>query len=162
VDAVCIGVGIWIVGVPLAVPLAALIFVGAFVPIIGAVVAGAAAVLIALVAKGIIAAAIVLAILIVVMQLESHILQPFLLGRIVRLHPLAIVLAIATGVEVAGIVGALLAVPVVAVAKSAIGSLLHDDTVPPDIVSPLRPANARPETSEDIEARPQQETEDAP
>lgn len=144
VDAVCIGVGIWIVGVPLAVPLAALIFIGAFVPIIGAVVAGAAAVLVALVAKGIVAAAIVLAILVAVMQLESHILQPFLLGRIVRLHPLAIVLAIATGVEVAGIVGALLAVPVLAIAKTAIGSLLHDETMEPDLVNPLRTVNARP------------------
>jgi putative heme transporter len=144
VDAVCIGVGIWIVGVPLAVPLAALIFVGAFVPIIGAVVAGAAAVLVALVAKGIVAAAIVLGILVAVMQLESHILQPFLLGRIVRLHPLAIVLAIATGLEVAGIVGALLAVPILAVAKTSISSLLHDETMEPDLVDPLRTVNARP------------------
>jgi predicted PurR-regulated permease PerM len=144
VDAVCVGVGIWIVGVPLAFPLAALIFVGAFVPIIGAVVAGAAAVLIALVAKGIVAAAIVLAILVGVMQLESHVLQPFLLGRVVRLHPLAVVLAIAIGLEVAGIIGALLAVPIVAVAKTAIGSLLHDDAMEPDRIDPLLPVNARP------------------
>jgi predicted PurR-regulated permease PerM len=145
VDAVCVGVGIWLVGVPLAVPLAALIFLGAFIPIIGAVLAGAVAVLVALVANGFVAAVIVLAILVLVMQLESHVLQPFLLGRVVRLHPLAVVLAIAVGVEIGGITGALLAVPILAVVKSAVGSLLHD----PDIhtttnVNALRPASARP------------------
>ncbi|HEY3750799.1 MAG TPA: AI-2E family transporter [Pseudonocardiaceae bacterium] len=160
VDAVCIGVGIWIVGVPLAVPLAALIFVGAFVPIIGAVVAGAAAVLVALVAKGIVAAAIVLAILVAVMQLESHILQPFLLGRIVRLHPLAVVLSIAIGLTVAGIIGALLAVPIAAVAKSSIGSLLHDDEMPPDLVNPLLPASARPAITRDTDGAGQHRAED--
>ncbi|GHF37297.1 putative PurR-regulated permease PerM [Amycolatopsis bartoniae] len=145
VDAICIGVGIWIVGVPLAVPLAALIFIGAFVPIIGAVASGAVAVLIALVAKGFVAALIVLAILIGVMQLESHVLQPFLLGRAVRLHPLAVVLAIAVGVEVSGITGALLAVPILAVLKSAIGSLLRDpNELDPHDVNALRPRNARP------------------
>ena len=144
VDAICIGVGIWLVGVPLAVPLGALVFIGAFIPIIGSVIAGAVAVLIALVAKGFVAALIVLAILIGVMQLESHILQPLLLGRVVRLHPIAVVLAIATGLEVSGIVGALLAVPIVAVAKSAISSLLHDPMLEPDHVNPLRPTSARP------------------
>ncbi|WP_336159682.1 AI-2E family transporter [Amycolatopsis sp. VC5-11] len=143
VDAVCIGVGIWLVGVPLAVPLAALIFIGAFVPIIGAVVTGAVAVLIALVANGFVAAGIVLAIVVAVMQLESHVLQPFLLGRAVRLHPLAVVLGIALGLEVAGIVGALLAVPILAVAKAAFGSLLRDPHLDPVGIDPLQPANAR-------------------
>jgi predicted PurR-regulated permease PerM len=144
VDAVCIGVGIWIVGVPLAVPLAALIFIGAFIPIIGAVLAGAVAVLVALVAKGFIAAIIVLAILIAVMQLEGHVLQPFLLGRAVRLHPLAVVLVIAVGVEVSGITGALLAVPILAVLKSMVGSLLRDPDLDPTGVNALRPRSARP------------------
>lgn len=144
VDAVCIGIGIWIVGVPLVVPLAALIFIGAFIPIIGAVVTGAVAVLIALVANGFVAALIVLAIVIAVMQLEGHVLQPFLLGRAVRLHPLAVVLAIAVGVAVAGITGALLAVPILAVIKSAIGSLLRDPELDPTDVNALRPRNARP------------------
>jgi predicted PurR-regulated permease PerM len=144
VDAVCIGVGIFIVGVPLALPLAALIFIGAFIPIIGAVVTGAIAVLIALVTKGFVAAAIVVAILIGVMQLEGQVLQPFLLGRAVRLHPLAVVLAIAVGVELAGIIGALLAVPILAVAKSAIGSLLRDPELDPRGVNALVPASARP------------------
>ncbi|WP_431878287.1 AI-2E family transporter [Amycolatopsis sacchari] len=153
VDAVCIGVGIWIVGVPLAVPLAALIFIGAFVPIIGAVASGAIAVLIALVAKGFVAALVVLAILIAVMQLEGHVLQPFLLGRAVRLHPLAVVLAIAVGVEVSGITGALLAVPILAVIKSAIGSLLRDpDELDPHDVNALRPRNARPLPDQQAEA----------
>jgi predicted PurR-regulated permease PerM len=98
------------------------------VPIIGAVVAGAAAVPVALVAKGVVVAAIVLAILIGVMQLGSHILQPFLLGRVVRLHPLAVVLAIATGLEVAGIIGASLAVPIAVLAKCyrIAGARRHD------------------------------------
>jgi predicted PurR-regulated permease PerM len=144
VDAICIGIGIWIVGVPLAVPLAALIFIGAFIPIIGAVAAGAVAVLIALVAKGIVSALIVLAILVAVMQLEGHVLQPFLLGRAVRLHPLAVVLAIAVGVEVNGITGALLAVPILAVVKSMVGSLLRDPELDPTDVNALRPRSARP------------------
>jgi putative heme transporter len=144
VDAFCIGIGIFIVGVPLALPMAALIFIGAFIPIIGAAVTGTVAVLIALVTKGFVAAVIVLAILIGVMQLESQVLQPFVLGRVVRLHPLAVVLAIAVGVEVAGIVGALLAVPILAVAKSVIGSLLRDRQPDPGQVDALLPASARP------------------
>ncbi|WIX79255.1 AI-2E family transporter [Amycolatopsis carbonis] len=120
VDAIGVGVGLLIVGVPLAAPLAALVFVGAFVPVVGSVVAGAVAVLVALVTGGVLPAIIVLAIVIGVMQLESHVLQPFLLGRVVRLHPLAVVLALATGLVTAGIVGALLAVPLLAVLSSAL------------------------------------------
>ncbi|MTD56249.1 AI-2E family transporter [Amycolatopsis pithecellobii] len=154
-DAVCIGVGIWIVGVPLAVPLAAIIFVGAFIPIIGAVAAGAVAVLVALVAKGFVAALIVLAILIGVMQLEGHVLQPFLLGRAVRLHPLAVVLAIAVGVEVSGIVGALLAVPILAVVKSAVGSLLRDPDLDPEGIDAMRPGSARPLPDQPVNEEPE-------
>jgi predicted PurR-regulated permease PerM len=155
VDAICIGVGIWLVGVPLAVSLAAVIFIGAFVPIIGAVVAGAVAVLVALVAKGFVAALIVLAILIGVMQLESHVLQPFLLGKAVRLHPLAVVLGIALGLEVAGIIGALVAVPILAVAKSSISSLLHDPGLDPTEVNALRTTSARPVPEQpQVEERP--------
>ncbi|MCE7005123.1 AI-2E family transporter [Kibdelosporangium philippinense] len=126
VDAVGIGIGLAIVGVPLVVPLSALVFLGAFIPIIGAVIAGAVAVLVALVANGVIAALIVLAIVIGVMQLESHILQPWLLGRAVRLHPLAVVLAITAGLVAAGIPGALLAVPLLAVLNAGVRSLLSD------------------------------------
>jgi putative heme transporter len=132
VDAVGIGVGLAIVGVPLVIPLSALVFLSAFVPIIGAVVAGTVAVLITLVANGFIQALIVLAIVIAVMQLESHVLQPWLLGRAVRLHPLAVVLAIAAGLIAAGIAGALLSVPLLAVLNAGIKSLVHDEDVEPE------------------------------
>jgi predicted PurR-regulated permease PerM len=137
VDAVGIGIGIAIVGVPLVIPLSALVFLSAFVPIIGAVVAGTVAVLIALVANGVIAALVVLAIVIGVMQLESHVLQPLLLGRAVRLHPLAVVLAIAAGLISGGIAGALLAVPLLAVLNAGIRSLLHEDITEPEDVDVL-------------------------
>ncbi|MFC5056742.1 AI-2E family transporter [Saccharothrix xinjiangensis] len=126
VDAVGVGVGLWIVDVPLVVPLSALVFLGAFIPIVGAVVTGAVAVLVALVANGPVEALIILGVLIGVMQLESHVLQPLLLGRAVKLHPLAVVLAIAAGLVVSGIAGALLAVPLLAVLNSGIRSLLSD------------------------------------
>ncbi|WP_279581920.1 AI-2E family transporter [Fodinicola feengrottensis] len=123
VDAFFIGVGVGILGVPLALPLAAVIFIGAFVPVVGAFISGSVAVVVALVAKGPIAALIVLAILVGVQQLESHILQPFLLGRAVSLHPLAVILAIAAGLVISGIIGALVAVPLLAVANTAVRSL---------------------------------------
>lgn len=126
VDAVGIGVGLAIVGVPLVVPLAALVFLAAFVPIIGAVVAGTVAVLVALVANGFISALVVAGVVIAVMQLEGHLLQPLLLGRVVQLHPLAVVLAIAVGLESGGIAGALLAVPLLAVLNAGAASLWRD------------------------------------
>ncbi|QUQ70036.1 AI-2E family transporter [Kutzneria sp. CA-103260] len=144
VDAVGIGVGIGIVGVPLAVPLAALVFLGAFIPIIGAVIAGTVAVLVALVANGFVSALIVLAIVIAVMQLESHILQPLLLGRAVQLHPLSVVLVIAAGFTFGGIAGALMSVPILAVLNSGIRSLLHDQGVDPSEVDPTRPPKVEP------------------
>jgi predicted PurR-regulated permease PerM len=129
-DAIGIGAGLAILGVPLALPLASLVFIGAFIPIVGAFLTGFLAVLVALVTKGFLTALIVLGIIIGVMQLEAHVMQPLLLGRAVRLHPLAVVLAITTGIVLAGIVGGLLAVPIVAVLNTAIRSLLADD---PDI-----------------------------
>jgi predicted PurR-regulated permease PerM len=126
VDALGVGIGLAIIGVPLVVPLSALVFLGAFIPIIGAVFTGAVAVLIALVTNGPIAALVVLAVLIGVMQLESHVLQPLLLGRAVKLHPLAVVVAIAVGLVAGGIAGALLAVPLLAVLNSGIRSLVSD------------------------------------
>ncbi len=150
VDAVGIGIGLAIVGVPLVIPLSALVFLSAFVPIIGAVLAGTVAVLIALVANGFIAALIVLAIVIGVMQLESHVLQPLLLGRAVRLHPLAVVLAIAAGLIAAGIAGALLAVPLLAVLNAGIKSLLHEGPTDPEEVDVLhKPDDEAPETEEE-------------
>jgi len=126
-DAVGIGVGLAILGVPLALPLASLVFIGAFVPIVGALLAGFLAVFVALVTKGFLTALLTLVIVVAVMQLEAHVLQPLLLGRAVRIHPLAVVLAITVGIVTAGIVGGLLAVPIVALLNTAIRSLLVED-----------------------------------
>jgi predicted PurR-regulated permease PerM len=126
-DAIGIGAGLAILGVPLALPLASLVFIGAFIPIVGAFLTGFVAVFIALVTKGWLTALITLGIVVAVMQLEGHVLQPLLLGRAVRLHPLAVVLAITVGILLAGIVGGLLAVPIVAVLNTAVRSLLADD-----------------------------------
>jgi len=142
VDAVFIGIGLWIVGVPLVVPLAALVFLGAFIPIVGAVLTGAIAVLVALVANGLVPALIVLAIVIAVQQIEGHVLQPLLMGRAVQIHPLVIVLAVAGGVVVAGIIGALLAVPMVAVLNAGVRSLLSDDPERPQQVDAQDPLEA--------------------
>ena len=132
-DAIGIGIGAAALGVPLALPLAVLVLLGAFVPIVGALVSGSFAVLIALVAQGPFTALLMLAVVIVVQQLESHVLQPFLLGRAVRVHPLAVILAIAAGVLLAGIVGALFAVPLVAVGNTVVNALAgRDDSLHPD------------------------------
>lgn len=127
VDAVGIGAGLAIMGVPLALPLASLVFLGAFVPLVGAVVTGFLAVVVALLAKGFVYALIALGLIIAVQQLEAHVLQPVLMGRAVSIHPLAIVLAITTGAVLAGIVGALLSVPLVAFLNSAIRVLAAPD-----------------------------------
>jgi predicted PurR-regulated permease PerM len=142
VDAIGIGIGLAVLGVPLVIPLAALVFLGAFIPIIGSFLAGSVAVLVALVAVGPIRALIALGVVIAVMQLEGHVLQPLLLGRAVRVHPLAIVLSIAAGLLIAGIFGALIAVPTVACANVA-GTYLsrrHEGPRPPE----PRPERARP------------------
>lgn len=113
-DAAGVGIGLAILGVPLALPLAAVVFIGAFIPIIGAFTSGLLAVLVALVSNGPITALAVLALIVVVMQVEGHLLQPLLLGRAVKVHPLAVIIAIAAGLLVGGIIGALIAVPLVA------------------------------------------------
>jgi predicted PurR-regulated permease PerM len=120
VDAVGIGVGAAIIGVPLALPLGVLVFLGSFIPIVGALVTGAVAVLLALVANGWVNALIMLGIVLLVQQLESHILQPLVMGKAVALHPVAVILAVAAGSYLAGIPGALFSVPILAVANSAI------------------------------------------
>lgn len=128
VDALGIGAGLAIMGVPLALPLASLVFLGAFIPLVGAVVTGFLAVIVALIAKGLIYALITLGLIIAVQQLEGHVLQPLVMGRAVSIHPLAIVLAIAGGGVLAGIVGALLAVPTMAFLNSAVRVLLAEDS----------------------------------
>ncbi len=131
VDALGIGLVAGILGVPFASGVAVLVFFGAFVPVIGALISGAVPVLLALVALGPVQALIMLGGVIAVQQLESHVLQPFLLGRAVRVHPLAVILGIAAGVVVAGILGALIAVPLVAV-LNAVGHHLLDGDESPD------------------------------
>lgn len=128
VDAAGITLVAVLLRVPFALAIGALVFLGSFIPIVGALMSGLVAVLIALVAHGPVAALLMLAGVIAVQQLESHVLQPFLLGRAVRVHPLAVILAITAGVVIAGIVGALVAVPVAAVVN-AVGKHLagHDD-----------------------------------
>jgi predicted PurR-regulated permease PerM len=127
VDALGIGTGLAIMGIPLALPLASLVFLGAFIPLVGAVLTGGLAVIVALIAKGWVYALITFGLIIAVQQLEAHVLQPLVMGRAVSVHPLAVVLAIAAGGFLAGIVGALLAVPTVAVLNSAVRVLVADD-----------------------------------
>jgi putative heme transporter len=143
VDALGIGIGLWLIGVPLVVPLAALVFLGAFVPVVGAVLSGLVSVAVALVANGPVPALIVLGVIIAIVQLESHVLQPLLLGRAVQLHPLAVVLSVAGGVVAGGVVGALLAVPLIAVVSAAVRSLLVHDEPLAATVDPLDPQHAR-------------------
>ncbi|MFF3839075.1 AI-2E family transporter [Streptomyces sp. NPDC001930] len=114
IDAVLIGVGLWILDVPLVLPLAVLTFVTAFVPIVGALFAGLVAVLIALVSNGVTDALIVLAIIVVVQQLEGNVFQPMIQSRGLGLHAAVVLLAVTLGGSLAGIVGSLLAVPVAA------------------------------------------------
>jgi putative heme transporter len=128
VDGVLIGIGLAVVGVPLAVPLAFLVFLGAFFPIVGAFVSGLVAALVALVSQGPVAALVIVAITVAVQQLEGHVLAPVVLGRAVKLHPVVILLALTGGGVVGGIPGAALAVPAVAVATS-VSAYLRDRRV---------------------------------
>ncbi|MGW3077298.1 MULTISPECIES: AI-2E family transporter [unclassified Kitasatospora] len=123
IDALCIGIGVDLLGVPLALPLAVIIFLGAFVPLVGALITGTVAVLIALVTQGPWTALMVLVVLVVVMQVESHILQPLILGRAVRVHPLGVVLGVAAGGIIGGIGGAVVAVPLIAVTNTVVAHL---------------------------------------
>lgn len=113
-DAAGIAFAAWALGVPLTLAIGVIVFLGAFVPIIGALISGLVAVLVALVAQGPWTALFMLIAVVVVQQIESHVLQPFLMGAFVAIHPLAIIVAIAAGVVVAGVVGALIAVPLAA------------------------------------------------
>nr|WP_090343187.1 AI-2E family transporter [Mycolicibacterium malmesburyense]CRL74078.1 permease [Mycolicibacterium malmesburyense] len=114
IDAVFIGAGLLVLGVPLAAALAVLTFIGAFVPFVGAFVVGALAVLIALVANGFVNALLVLAVIVAVQQIEGNVLQPFLQSRVMKLHAAVILLAVTAGGALFGIIGAFLAVPTVA------------------------------------------------
>jgi predicted PurR-regulated permease PerM len=134
-DATFISILLLILGVPLALPLGLLVFFGAFVPLVGAFVTGALAVLVALVANGWLQALIVLVGIVAIQQLEGHVFQPFVMGRMVRVHPLAVVIAVALGAYAAGIIGAVVAVPLVAVANT-VASYLVNAAAPARTASP--------------------------
>jgi predicted PurR-regulated permease PerM len=123
IHALVIGVALSIMGVPLAVPLAVLVFLAAFVPLVGLLVAGALAVIVMLATKGWVDAVILIGILIIEDQLEAHLLQPQVVGKMIRLHPLAVILSLAAGGVLAGIPGAVVAVPIVAVITRALPEL---------------------------------------
>lgn len=127
VDAVSIGTGLAIMGIPLALPLASLIFLGAFIPVVGALLTGFLAVIVALLAKGFVYALITLGLIVAVMQLEAHVLQPLVMGRAVSIHPLAVVLGLTAGGVLAGIIGALLAVPAIAFFNSFTRVLMSEN-----------------------------------
>jgi predicted PurR-regulated permease PerM len=137
VDAIGIALGAAVLGLPLVSAIGILVFVGAFIPVVGALVSGIVAVLVALVAKGPVVAVIMLAVVILVQQVEAHVLQPFLLGRAVSVHPLAVILAISTGVVIGGIVGALVAVPTIAVLNTIVNHLAGNDVDPEPPRRPL-------------------------
>lgn len=119
IDAVGIGLGLWITGVPLVLPLAGLVFIGAFVPLIGAFVSGLVAVLVAFVTQGPVVALVIVGVVVLVQQLEGNLLEPLLMSHSVRLHPVAVILGVSIGAELAGVVGALLAVPIMTTVRSA-------------------------------------------
>ena len=150
VDAVFIGLGAFLLGVfvgtpfPLVIPIAILVFLASFVPVVGAVLSGAVAVFVALIYLGPVPALVMLGIVILVQQLEGHVLQPFLVGHAVKIHPVAIVLVVAIGGFLGGIPGALFAVPLTAVLNVMIGYVARGEwrTKPhptvADVVPPTR------------------------
>jgi predicted PurR-regulated permease PerM len=153
-DAVGIMAVAWFLDVPFVVAIGVLVFLGAFVPMIGATVAGSVAILVALVDQGPVTALLMLAGVVFVQQVEGHILQPFLMGRFVSLHPLGVIVAIGCGVLVAGIAGALIAVPLAAAGNAvaqhlasytSIGEEDHDDALDHDIGPPPTEADELPE-----------------
>ena len=132
-DATMIGAGLAILGVPLVIPLMLLTFLGAFIPLIGAFSAGLAAVLIALVDGGVVTALIVLGLVIAVQQVEGHLLYPLIMGRTIHIHPIAVILALATGGILAGIIGIFISVPILTVAATALAYTreLRESEAPP-------------------------------
>jgi predicted PurR-regulated permease PerM len=143
IHAVVMGITLAVIGSPLVVPLALFMFVAAFVPLVGVLIAGTVAILIVLAAKGLVAAVIVLAVMIVMNQMEGHLLQPQVVGKMVRLHPLAVILVLAVAGVTAGIAGAVVAVPVTAALTSAARVLQHDEALHGDGTVPRTPRRYR-------------------
>jgi putative heme transporter len=133
VDAVLIGIALAIIGVPLVVPLMVVVFLGAFIPLVGAFVAGAVAALVALISEGPLAALFVVAAITAIQQIEGDLLYPNIVGRVIKLHPVVILLVLTAGTVVAGLLGALLAVPVAAAIWTAVDYVRRDRD--PDAVS---------------------------
>lgn len=148
---VVVGAVLWILGTPLVIPLAVLVFLGSFIPIVGAVLFGGLAVLVTLVAVGPISGLILVCVLLVENQIEAHLLQPFIVGRAVRLHPVAIVIALTGGGLLGGIFGAILAIPIVASAHAAVKYLTGVEDV-----------RGRPRRLDDDRMRPEAPAEYAP
>jgi predicted PurR-regulated permease PerM len=157
IDAIGIGVGAALLGVPLAVPIGVLVFLGSFIPIVGAVATGAVAVVIALIFNDWVVALLMLGVVLLVQQIEGHVLQPLIMGTAVKVHPLGVVLVVAAGALLAGIPGALFAVPIAAVLNVMItyisSGVWRSDSEPTStlLASPLwqtvpqRPGFRRPE-----------------
>ncbi|MET1020881.1 MAG: AI-2E family transporter [Arthrobacter sp.] len=154
VDAFFIGLALVIMGVPLALPLAALTFIGAFIPLIGATLAGVLAALVALVANGPLAALIVVIVVIVVNQLEGNFLQPVVMGQALNVHALVILLALTAGTILAGIIGAILAVPLVAVAWAAIKAWNSADVITPQAIAEAEHETRLNEKGEGMRSKP--------
>jgi putative heme transporter len=141
VDAVFIGLGLWVLGVPLALPLAVLVFFGALFPIVGAFVSGLVAVLVALAENGLLTAVLTLVLIVVVQQLEGNLLQPVIMGSIVSLHPLVIILVVTGGGLLLGVLGAFVAVPLAAILARVVDYLRGRSPAagpdPPDAEAPV-------------------------
>jgi len=154
VDAFFIGLALVIMGVPLALPLAALTFIGAFIPLIGATLAGILAALVALVANGPFAALVVIIVVVVVQQLEGNFLQPVVMGQALNVHALVILLALTAGTILAGIIGAILAVPLVAVAWAAIKAWNSTPNVTPEDIAEAEQETRLNEKGEGLHSTP--------
>ncbi|OIH97709.1 AI-2E family transporter [Curtobacterium sp. MCBA15_001] len=141
-DAIGIALGAFLLGVPLAGPVGVVVFIGAFIPVVGAFAAGAVAVLLALLFKGWVVALVMLGVVVLVQQLEGQVLHPFLTGSVVAVHPLAVLVAVIAGTTIGGIAGGFFAVPLAATANSMIRAARQDD---PDVEIALPiPVSAEP------------------
>jgi predicted PurR-regulated permease PerM len=148
IHALVIGLALWLLGVPLVVPLVVLVFIAAYIPLVGILVVGALAILVTLATTGYVAALILLAVFLAENQLESHLLQPLVVGRIVRVHPLGIIVVLAIGGIVAGVPGAIVAVPITAVITYA-WPYLRGDPPPENLVQVAPPDAAEPSQVEE-------------
>ena len=154
VDSFFIGLALVVLGVPLALPLAAIVFIGAFIPLIGATLAGVLAALVALVANGPVTALIVIIVVIVVNQLEGNFLQPVVMGQALSVHALVILLALTAGTILAGIIGAILSVPLVAVGWAAIKAWNSGNSITPAAIAEAEHETRLNEKGQGVRSKP--------